>query len=327
MNPEMEPSVTNCGNCHLPMPRELRFCRNCGFRLGEGSAEYTETVRFQDVPAGALGKNSPATSGSPYGFAGGPLAVSPVAPTKKRRGRISGMSWLFIGLLVFFVAAAAFTAIVRPARSPGINVQFGDGPPALPVSFVGVDNFDTTDGGVTFENVEPPGSPADKAGLVGGDIITSFDGHVVSTDDEMSDLLRETPIGKTVDVVFIRDGTAKTVKLTTISRADGERLEEVFTSRPMGRAQFGYEDGEAERVPIPDTKMYGVKLGEIMPNRPADIAGVKEGDIVIEFDGVPIRTTDEFLSRVRRAEPYSTIKLLVLRGTEKLEIPVKMGKA
>ena len=308
------------------MPRELRFCRNCGFRLGEGSAEYTETVRFQDVPPGVLGRNSSA-AGAPPGFMGGPLAVSPAGPIKKRRGRISGMSWLFIGLLVFFVAAAAFTAILRPSRNPGVNVEFGGRRAASTVSFVGVDNFDTTDGGVTFDNVEPPGSPADKAGVVGGDIITSFDGKVVRTDDELTDLLAITPIGKTVDVVFIRDGTAKTVKLTTISRADGEQLEEAFDSRPMGRAQFGYEDGEAERVPVPNTKIFGVQLGEILANRPADIAGVKEGDIVIEFDGIPIRTTGEFLARVRRAEPYSTVKLVVMRGAEKLEIPVKMGKA
>ncbi len=326
MNPEMDPSVTNCSNCHSPMPRELRFCRNCGFRLGEGSAEYTETVRFQDVPSGAMGKNSPGASGAAQGFGGGPIAMSTGGPIKRRR-RLSGMSWLFIGLLVFFVAAAAFTAIVRPVRQ-GVNVQFGDGPvAAAPVSFVGVDNFDTTEGGVTFDNVEPPGAPADKAGLVGGDIITSFDGQTVSTDDEMTDLLRKTPIGKTVDVVFIRDGVSQIVKLTTISRGEGERLEEVFDSRPAGRAQFGYEDGEAERVAIPDTKMFGVRLGEIMANRPADIAGVKEGDIVIEFNDIPIRTTGEFLSRVRRAEPYSIIKLVVLRGQERVEIPVKMGKA
>lgn len=325
MNPELDPSVTNCGNCRSPMPRELRFCRNCGFRLGEGSAEYTETVRFQDVAGGAMGNNSPAASGIPHGFSGGPMAISPGGPIKKRRGRLSGMTWLFIGLLVFFVAAAAFTAIVRPSRSPAVNVQFGDAP-SVPVSFVGVDNFDTTEGGVTFDNVEPPGSPADKAGLVGGDVITSFDGRVVKTDDEMSEVLRETPIGKTVDVVFIRDGSAKSVKLTTISRDEGERLEEAFDSRPAGRGQFGYEDGDVARVPIPNTKIFGVQLGEILANRPADIAGVKAGDIVIEFDGVPIRTTDEFLSRVRRAEPYSTIKLVVMRGQEKLEIPVKMGK-
>ena len=75
---------------------------------------------------------------------------------------------------------------------------------------------------------------------------------------------------------------------------------------------------------------------------------------MIEFDGVPIRTSDELLMRVRRAVPYSTVKLVVMRGPaegeepppdeesdtapkppkppgenkpfQKLEIPVKLGK-
>lgn len=318
MNPEMETSVTNCANCNSPMPRELRFCRNCGFRLGEGSAEYTETVRFQDVPAGAMGMNNP------VGFAGGPIATSAGGPLKKKRRRLSGMSWLFIGLLVFFVAAAAFTAVIRPVRN---NVQFGGrSTAAAPVSFVGVDSFETTEGGVTFDNVEPPGSPADQAGLVGGDIITSFDGRTVTTDDQLTTLLRQTPIGKTVDVVFIRDGAAQTVKLTTTSRDEGERLEEVFDNRPAGIAIFGYEESDSKRVPIPDSNLFGVQLGDISPNLPADIAGVKEGDIVVSFDNIPIRTPGEFLARVKRAMPYSTIKLGVIRAAEKLEIPVKMGK-
>ncbi len=32
------------------MPREMRFCRACGQRLGEGLAEYVETVRFDYSP-------------------------------------------------------------------------------------------------------------------------------------------------------------------------------------------------------------------------------------------------------------------------------------
>src|SRR2546427_2401604 len=38
----------SCAQCGAPMPREMRFCRSCGNRLGEGPAEYTETVRFAD---------------------------------------------------------------------------------------------------------------------------------------------------------------------------------------------------------------------------------------------------------------------------------------
>jgi S1-C subfamily serine protease len=56
------------------------------------------------------------------------------------------------------------------------------------------------------------------------------------------------------------------------------------------------------------------------------MAGIKQGDIVIKFGDVPIRTESEFLSRVRRALPYSTVTVTVMRNGERLEIPVKMGK-
>jgi membrane-associated protease RseP (regulator of RpoE activity) len=318
MKPEMDPAVTNCANCHAPMPKELRFCRNCGFRLGEGSAEYTETVRFQNAPAGAAPGNNA------YAYGAGAMAAASAKPLKKRRRRLSGMTWIFLGLLIFFVAAAGFTAIIRPIRQ---NISAGISQPAQRRSYVGVNSFDTTDGGVTFDKVEPPGSPADKAGLVGGDIITAVDGQPITTDDEMMDLLGRTPISKTLEIVYLRDGEQKKTQLTTVSREEFDRLQREFRNRPVGKGLFGYEEGDSERVAIPNSKMFGVRLGRPYASMPADMAGIKEGDIVIEFDGVPIRTSEELLSRIRRALPYSTIKVVVLRGEERIEIPLKIGKA
>jgi membrane-associated protease RseP (regulator of RpoE activity) len=304
------------------MPRELRFCRSCGFRLGEGSAEYTETVRFQDVPPGTLPVNGPTGSGQ-YGFAG-PMVVTPRGKMAKRRGGMSGMSWMFIGLLIFFVAAAGFTAIVKQVRS---NIPGRVAAISAPRSWAGVDSFDTTDGGVTFDNVEPADGPADKAGLVGGDLITTFDGQAVHSDDEMMAMLRRIPIGKTVDVIYVRDGETKNTKLTTVSEEEKDRLNEVFAARPQGRGLFGFNESDTKRVEIPNTKMFGVQLDEITPNRSADLAGIQAGDIVIQFGDTPIRTPEEFLSRVRRAIPYSTVNVVVMRAGARLEIPVKMGKA
>jgi S1-C subfamily serine protease len=305
-NPEMPlssgPTMIVCSNCHSSMPSELRFCRNCGFRLGT-----------------SFGNSGQVDSGNITGSA------SLAAPKKRRK--MSGMAWIFVGLLIFFVGAAAFTAVINPIRhNAGRSVI------SRPVvkSYVGVDEWESTDNGVTFRSVDAPGGPADKAGLVGGDIITKFDGQEVRDEDQMDDLMEHTPIGKTVDVEYIRDGETKKTQLTTISSGDFERLRKDFENRPEGRAQFGYEDGEAERVEVPGPKpgktIYGVKLNELLQSRPADLAGIKEGDVVIEFDGVPIRTRNEFLMRVRRALPYSVVKIVVMRGAEKLEIPVKMGK-
>jgi S1-C subfamily serine protease len=266
-------------------------------------------------------------------------------PAKKKR-RFSGMSWIFVGLLVFFVAAAAFTAIVAPKRNTPV---FSVGTPVVK-SYFGVDEFNNTDDGVIFESVSAPNGPADKAGLLGGDVILSIDGQQIHDEDQVEELMTRTPIGKTVDIEYMRDGEKKTTKLTTISYDEYRRLTREFDRRPEGRATFGYEDGDAKTVKVPGMNIHGVRLGTILRNRPADIAGVKNGDIVISFDGVPIRTDNEFLMRVRRALPYSTVKLVVMRPKdqppavegdeneppprpeneprefEKLEIPVRLGK-
>jgi serine protease Do len=234
------------------------------------------------------------------------------------------MTWMFLGLLIFFIVAAGFTAVIRPIRQ---NIRTSIAEQAAPRSYAGVNSFDTTEGGVTFDSVEPPGSPADKAGLVGGDIITTVDGQPVTTDDQMMELLGRTPIGKTLEIVYLRDGEPKTTKLTTVSKEEFDRLQREFRVRPIGKGLFGYEESDSERVPIPNSKMFGVRLDNVSASMPADMAGIKEGDIVIEFDGVPIRTPEELLSRIRRAVPYSTITVVVIRGEERIEIPLKMGKA
>jgi S1-C subfamily serine protease len=240
---------------------------------------------------------------------------------------MSGLSWLFVGLLVFFVGAAAFTALIAPIRE---SRQISRA--TVVKSYIGIDEVNNTDDGqgVILNSVSVPDGPADKAGLIGGDLILKIDGQPVQNEDQMEDLMEKIPVGKTVEVEYLRDGEKKTAQLATISLEEHRRLAKEFERRPEGRAQFGYEDGDAERVAVPGGNIHGVKLNTILRSRPADLAGVRDGDIVVEFDGVPIRTSDEFLMRVRRALPYSTVKVVVMRGEgdvkEKVEIPVKMGK-
>ena len=302
--PISAPTQTICSNCRSAMPSDLRFCRNCGFRLANGMGGYTAPpVQSADL----------ATAGTS-------------TVTAKRKRRISGMSWIFIGLLVFFIGAAAFTALVAPMRQPGSTTS------RAPVSksYIGIDEVNKVDEGVILNAVSVPGGPADKAGLIGGDRILTFDGQPIQSEDDMDEALSKTPVGKTVEIQYLRDRETKTATLATISQDEYRRLGRDFERRPEGRAQFGYEDGDAERVKVPGMDIYGVKLGTILNSRPADIAGIKANDIVIEFDGVPIRTSDEFLMRVRRALPYSTVKVVVMRGEteplQRLEIPVKMGR-
>jgi hypothetical protein len=310
-------SAIVCTQCGSPMPKEMRFCRSCGNRLGEGPAEYTETVRF------------PNAANAQFNAAYVPPNAGPIGPQssydlsrRRRRRRLGwgGMTYLWIVLAVFFVSGGAMSVLKGPRRGRPTAPMF------LDRSIFGVDGFKTTEGGVTFEDVEPPGAPADKAGLVGGDIITTFDGRAVRKESELMDLIRQTPIGKPVEVIYLRDGEIKKTQLAPISRQETSQLESAYGNRAEGKGMFGYDDGDAERVFIPTNKIFGVRLDSIERNGPADLAGIKKGDIVIEFDKTAIRTSDELLSRVRRGFPYSTVPVVVMRDGQRIEIPVKLGK-
>jgi len=305
-----------CAQCGSPMPPEMRFCRSCGNRLGEGPAEYTETVRLPNS-AGAAG-TSPF-----YPSVNAPLArkIGRDYPRRRRLG-FSGMTWIWIVLGLFFASGGGLSMLIKNAgRIPrgGVTVS-------APRSYFGVDGFKNADGGVTFAVVAPPGSPADKAGLVGGDIITSFDGHPVTKESEISDLLSQTPIGKRLEVIYVRDGNFHNTQLTTISEADFNRLRDVFNKRPEGKGMFGFDSDKTTEIRIPETRTYGVRIDYVEPNGPADLFGIKVGDIITDFDKVPVRTSDELLSRVRRAMPRSIVDVGVLRDGQVVKIPVTMGR-
>lgn len=309
-----------CPQCGSPMPREMRFCRSCGHRLGEGSAEYTETVRFRNgtTSSGARGTTPFLPDGSaPMTHAGSGLPF-------KRKRRLSGMTWVLIIIGIFFALGGVFSALRKSGRIPA-SVSRPSSAPKL--SYVGVNSFENADGGVSFDAVTPAGSPADKAGLVGGDIITSFDRHVVKDEDDISKMLTTTPSGKTVEVIYIRDGETKKTLMTTVSKEEFDRLGEVFDDRPEGPGMFGFETDQTTRIQTPETKTYGLRLDYIELNSPADLAGVQKGDIITTFDNIPIRTADEMLSRVRRAIPKSKIELTVLREGQLIKIPMTMGKS
>ena len=307
-----------CAQCGAPMPKDMRFCRTCGNRLGEGPAEYTETVRLPNAQGSGpqfsnFGANYTAPiatqtgSGLPY----------------KRRRKISGMAWILIAIAFFFVFGGVMSLVRKSVRTPP-RAAFNVGR-----TFFGVNSFATAPNGsgVTFDYVAPPGSPADKAGLVGGDIVTTFDGILVTDDVQLRNLLRKTPAGKTVEVIYLRDGETKKTQLTMISESEFDALQSAYDNRPEGRGKFGFDDDETTPISNPETKTYGVRLDEITPNGPADLFGVKQGDIVVEFGGVPIRTSAEFASRVRRAIPKSSVEVTLLRDGQIMKIPVTIGRS
>jgi putative serine protease PepD len=62
-----------------------------------------------------------------------------------------------------------------------------------------------------------PGSPAEKAGLRGGDIVIALDGKPINSPEELIVSVRSLNVGDVVKVTYKRDGAEKTVTLTLIA--------------------------------------------------------------------------------------------------------------
>jgi PDZ domain len=323
MTPEMQaaafahPTETvTCPSCRAELVRGMRFCRLCGYRLGEGLAEYVETVRLNSLPT--MPPAAPAATRGPSAF-GQASAHAPAyaGQFKARRKRSRWLVWPLVGISLF-AALGGGAAVISNLRGAGQRRVFT--PPA-PRSFLGGSDFTEVQGGGLLIEAVLPGSPAELAGLRDGDVLLRFDGRTLEDEGDITAALRATPVGKTVAVELLRDGEPQTVMLTTIAR-------DSYNARafvpPGGTGYWGISN--YRRVAVPGTRFHGVRIGSVRANRPADIAGLKEGDIVVEFDGKPVRTTDGLESYIDHAAPGSTVLVRVVRGTAWIDIPVKMGR-
>ncbi|HKG14205.1 MAG TPA: PDZ domain-containing protein [Pyrinomonadaceae bacterium] len=328
--------TVNCPSCGSALIGGLRFCRMCGYRLGEGVDEYVPTQRLDPATAAP-----PRPSTDPFAarqtWGAGPMQpVRPFGAVGDQRGATSSLLskacstnrgclwwlWMVVALMLVLGVGGAVVKSVRRAAGGGA----GDGGrPAVNAPLVEADGFDTADGGgAMIRGLSGPGTSLEAAGLVGGDVITNFDGQPVRDRDAIKKLIAATPIGKAVKVVFIHDGETKETSLTMTG---GERFRgmDVLRERPGGRGVLSVEFDDGDRVRVPNTTIYGVELDDVKQNGPAYIAGLKEGDIIIAFDGKPIRTAGDLRYRAGAAVPLSTVDVVVVRDGRQMTIPVKMG--
>jgi len=71
---------------------------------------------------------------------------------------------------------------------------------------------------------------------------------------------------------------------------------------------------------------YGVHVSEVGENSPAAKAGVKQGDVIIEYDGERIEGTAEFRRLVRETPPGRTAQLSVRRDGRTQKLSAEIGR-
>ena len=65
----------------------------------------------------------------------------------------------------------------------------------------------------------------------------------------------------------------------------------------------------------------------IVPGSPADLAGIRVGDRILKVENRGIATPTELRTRIGSRRPGTEIMLKVLRGADRLEITVRLGKS
>ena len=70
----------------------------------------------------------------------------------------------------------------------------------------------------------------------------------------------------------------------------------------------------------------GALVGEVQADLPADKAGIKSGDIIIDVDGTPIRNVRELQRKIAAFKPDSTVKIKVIRDGKEQTIDVRLAK-
>jgi serine protease Do len=158
--------------------------------------------------------------------------------------------------------------------------------------------------------------PAAKAGIERGDIITKFNGRTVNDEQELPDLVAQTPVGKSVAVDLLRNGKAKTVKVT-VGELHEQKVASAKSEEPGG--SWGMEVGDltpeiAQQFHLKTDK--GVVIRNVRPDSPAGDAGLQAGDVVLEINHSKVNSVKEFVAKVQDAKKTNKPALLLVQRGE-----------
>lgn len=172
--------------------------------------------------------------------------------------------------------------------------------------------------GIVIEAVEP-GSPADKAGLKPGDVITSVNGKPVHTGNDLVTPITQTPIGSHVKVTYVHDQKQHEGSLTVEDRTKvfpnqaGRNGDQPGEASPV---EFGLrvEDLSGERARRLGLEgQSGVLVSEVGPASFAEDLNFVRGDIIKEVNRQPIASVADYRRLVAKLKPGQDVVFKVMR--------------
>jgi serine protease Do len=157
------------------------------------------------------------------------------------------------------------------------------------------------------------GTPAARAGLRSGDIVTALAGAAVTSSRELSTRVAALEPGREVELTLLRDGASARVTVELGERPGRDELaRRADSERPSN--DFGMR-----LAPVPESLARsrgldgGALVREVVPGSPADEADLRPGDVIVSVEKYEVDSADEAARRLREAD--DSVRLLV-RGQD-----------
>jgi len=340
-----------CRACSSEIIGTDRYCRNCGVPVAPVVAEFDDTRRFNPsapLPAASPGSPDPtnplyappsAAYAMPQGSAPLALLVKLLLRKNVTWALIAVMLFTFVGLGIGIGRGMNRRRPPNWAGQPARPVRGGEAPAFVDPATVrqkyeeAVQNalgfrqgaYSATEfpgvQGIFINNLMSDDSPAAVAKIQAGDLMTELNKQEVRNDNELSQVLDSLKTGDEVPVKVYRDGATIDLRIKIADRA----FPPLQTKTEVDDQGFLGILDSSRRCCIPGTKKWGVEVKELHVNGPAELFGLRSGDVITEFNGHPVKTPNEFNRHIRGAKPGSKIALLLYRGKAEQKIELILG--
>jgi serine protease Do len=176
--------------------------------------------------------------------------------------------------------------------------------------------------GVVISSVQS-GSPASRAGLKGGDVITAVNGSPIKTGNDLVNAVVGATVGSKLQIRYLRDRQEKEASVTVEARdqvfSGNSSGEEKPSSNESSPVKFGLHVetlGPEQARQLGMAGQRGVLVSSVEPGSFAEDIGFAQGDVIVEVNQTAVESCDGLRVALGRLKAGQEVVFKVLRSDE-----------